>query len=194
MINFGNNFNLVIICWIIFFLYWLVSAFFVKQSATKRNWKVEVIWRVIVAVLVIILFKFNKPGATSFFTFLFFHNFLSYVTLGAVLTVLGLITAIWARIILGRNWSNYVTFKKEHELVTNGPYKFIRHPIYSGVVLMLIGTFLSYGDLIILVIIAMVILMLAWRMGREEKIMIKLFGKKYTGYMERTKRLIPWIY
>jgi len=194
MINFGINLNLVIICWTVFFLYWLVSAFFVKQSATKADWRFAIIWRAIVAVLVIIFFRFNRAIAISFFSFLFFRSFLSYVIAGTVLTVLGLIIALWARIFLGRNWSNYDTYKKEHELITAGPYRFLRHPIYSGAILMLIGTFLYYGVLIILIILAIATLFVVWRIWHEEKTMIKLFGKKYTDYMKRTKRLIPWIY
>ncbi len=193
MINFGNNINIIIICWVIFILYWLVSAFFVKQSATKYNWRVQVIWRVMLMVLVIIFVKFDRADANSFFTFLF-QSFFSYELSGTVLSVLGLIIAIWARVSLGRNWSSYTTYKKEHELIITGPYRFLRHPIYSGMILMIVGAFLYYGKLIILVILAIAAIVIAWRIGREEKTMIKLFGKKYTDYMKRTKRLIHWIY
>ncbi len=193
MINFVNYLNLVTICWIIFILYWLVSAFFVKQSATKYNWKIQIIWRLMLIVIVIIFVKFDRLGAISFLAFLL-RSFFGYVIIGTVLTVLGLIIAIWARISLGRNWSSYTTYKKEHELITTGPYRFLRHPIYSGMFLMLTGAFLYYGKLIILVIFAIASMIIAWRIVQEEKSMIKLFGKKYTDYMRRTRRLIPWIY
>lgn len=193
MMNFGNDLNLVTISWAIFILYWLVSAFFVKQSATKRNWRAEIIWRLVLIVIVIIFVKFDRLGAISFFSFLL-RSFFGYVIAGSVLTVLGLTMALWARIFLGRNWSGYTTYKKEYELITTGPYKFLRHPIYSGMILMLIGTFLYYGTLIVLVIFAIASVTIAWRIGKEEKIMTGLFGKKYIDYMKRTKRLIPWIY
>ena len=153
-----------------------------------------IIWRAILIILIMIFYRFDRSGADSFFSFLFFRSFLRLAFAGAALTVLGLIIAIWARISLGSNWSNYVTYKKEHELITTGPYKLLRHPIYSGIILMLTGTFLYYGSLIVLLILAIATVFITRRMEPEEKIMINLFGKKYTDYMERTERLIPWIY
>ena len=160
---------------------------------TKRNLKLMIIWRVIVIILVIIFVKFDKSGATSLWVFLI-HGIFSLPIVGSFLTVLGLIVAIWARISLGRNWSNYTTYKKDHELITKGSYKLIRHPIYSGAILMLIGTFIYYGALFILLILAIATIYVGWSIIQEEKIMTKLFGKKYTDYMKRTKKLIPWIY
>ena len=193
MINFENYFNLVIICWIILFLYWLISAFFVKQSATKRNWKVMIIWRVILIILVIIFVTFDKSGSTFLWVFLI-HGIFSLPILGSLLTVLGLIVVIWARISLGRNWSNYTTYKKDHELITTGSYRLIRHPIYSGAILMLIGTFVYYGSLLILLILAIATIYVGWSIIHEEKTMIKLFGEKYIHYKKKTKKLIPGIY
>ena len=193
MINFENYFNLVIICWIILFLYWLISAFFVKQSATKRNWKVMIIWRVILIILVIIFVTFDKSGSTFLWVFLI-QGIFSLPILGSLLTVLGLIVVIWARISLGRNWSNYTTYKKDHELITTGSYRLIRHPIYSGAILMLIGTFVYYGSLLILLILAIATIYVGWSIIHEEKTMIKLFGEKYIHYKKKTKKLIPGIY
>ncbi len=153
-----------------------------------------IIWRIMLIVLTILFLKFDRPDAISLFSALFSRSFLSYTLPGIILTVSGLITALWARIFLGRNWSNYITYKKEHELITTGPYKLLRHPIYSGTLLMLAGTFLYYGNLIILIILMMFAAMVAWRMSKEEEAMTELFGEKYADYMKRTKRLVPWIY
>jgi protein-S-isoprenylcysteine O-methyltransferase Ste14 len=193
MVTSSDKISIVAICWIIFFLYWLVSAFFVKPSATKINLRAAIIWRVALIILIVIFVKFDKSGAVSFFVFLL-HSFFSYVALGAVLTALGLILAVWARISLGRNWSSYVTYKKEHELITTGPYGFIRHPIYSGVILMLAGTFIYYGSFFVLIIFVMVAVMIFWRMGREEKTMGELFGERYLDYAKKSKRLVPRVY
>lgn len=185
--------NPVNICWAIMLLIWIVSAFFVRQSATKRHWRTIIISRVILIALIITFVRLDRSGAVSFFSYLIASNF-HYAMIGTVLTVLGSIAAFWARISLGRNWSNYVTYKKDHELITTGPYKYIRHPIYSGVILMFIGTFLYYGNLIVLLILAIATIYLSRRLAPEETIMTRLFSERYTDYMKRTKRLIPGVY
>jgi len=105
-----------------------------------------------------------------------------------------LIGAIWSRVSLGREWSGYATYKKDHGLVTRGPYRFVRHPIYFSLVLMLIGAFLYYGYLFILIVFVIVIIDFMIRMIQEEKMMTGLFGKKYLDYTKRTWRLIPFVY
>ena len=152
-----------------------------------------IIWRVILIILVIIFVTFDKSGSTFLWVFLI-HGIFSLPILGSLLTVLGLIVVIWARISLGRNWSNYTTYKKDHELITTGSYRLIRHPIYSGAILMLIGTFVYYGSLLILLILAIATIYVGWSIIHEEKTMIKLFGEKYIHYKKKTKKLIPGIY
>ena len=193
MAIFGNYLSLVVpICWIIFILDWSVSSLFVKKSLTKQGpgW---IIWRVAVALFVILFIRLNKSGALSFFRFSF-QSLFSFVIPGSVLTVLGLFGAIWARINLGRNWSGYVTYKEGQTLVTTGPYRYVRHPIYTSMILMFIGTILYYGSLIISVIFVILAINFILRTRKEEEIMIKLFGERYKEYMKRTKRLIPLIY
>ena len=193
MAIFGNYLSLVVpICWIIFILDWSISSFFVKKSLTKQGpgW---IIWRAVVALVVILFVRFDKSGALSLFRFSF-QSLFSFVIPGSVLTVLGLFGAIWARINLGRNWSGYVTYKEGQTLVTTGPYRYVRHPIYTSMILMFIGTILYYGSLIISVIFVILAINFILRTRKEEEIMIKLFGERYKEYMKRTKRLIPLIY
>lgn len=193
MVVIGGGLNVVIICWVIFLTFWFTAAFFVKRSATKRNWSFDVFWRVLVVILAILLIKYHKTKAVLLFAFLF-ESLFSFTIIGSALTILGLLGAVWARIYLGRNWSSYVTYKKEHELITTGPYKFVRHPIYSSIILMFIGTYLYYGSLIVLIIILVVGTGYIIRIRKEEEIMTNLFGKKYIEYMKSTKRLIPGIW
>lgn len=195
MAFFIDNISIIVIaiCWIIFILYWLVSAFFVKKSVTKQNLRSAILWRVVVIVIVILFIKFDKSAAVSFFGFLS-QSLFSFPIAGAVLNVFGLFGAIWARTVLGRNWSGYVTYKEDQELVTTGPYRLIRHPIYTSLLLMFIGVILYYGYLFLFVIFGIVAITFILRTKKEEEIMTKLFGKKYLDYMKRTKRLIPGIY
>ncbi len=183
---------IVIASWTVFIAYWFISSFFVKKAVVKRNWKRMILWRVAVVAAFIIFIKFSKVGTVAKLGFLLQSAF-SFPIAGAVLSVLGLAVAIWARVYLGRNWSGYVTYKKDHELVMTGPYRFIRHPIYAGMILMFLGTFLYYGLWCILVIYTIVTAMFIWRIKKEEAIMIKLFGEKYQEYMKRTKAVVPWV-
>ena len=193
MAIFGNYLSLVVpICWIIFILDWSISSFFVKKSLTKQGpgW---IIWRAVVALVVILFVRFDKSGALSLFRFSF-QSLFSFVIPGSVLTVLGLFGAIWARINLGRNWSGYVTYKEGQTLVTTGPYRYVRHPIYTSMILMFIGTILYYGSPFVSIFFAILAITFLLRIGKEEEIMIQLFGERYKEYMKRTKRLIPLIY
>jgi protein-S-isoprenylcysteine O-methyltransferase Ste14 len=101
---------------------------------------------------------------------------------------------MWARIYLGRNWSGYVTYKEDQTLVTSGPYRYVRHPIYTSMILMFIGTILYYGSLFVSIFLIILTIDFVLRTKKEEKIMIRLFGEKYMDYMKRTKRLIPLVY
>ncbi len=194
-VEFFQNISIIIICWIVFFFYWLISSFFVKKSETKRNWKGQIIWRIIVLGLAIIFITLSKGQSSISKAFQpFFSSSSTLQVVWTVLVVLGLLGAIWARVYLGKNWSGYVTYKENHELVTSGPYKFVRHPIYSSAILMVIGTFLYYPNIFVLAFLISWSTMFIMRTKREEKIMIKLFGKKYEDYIKKTKRLIPGVW
>lgn len=185
--------SIVSISWVIFVAYWTISAFFVKESVTKR----KIGWRIAVFLGVFLLiFFFERQGAKTGSLFLdssVFSVSPAIFAIGSALCVFGLGVAIWARTYLGRNWSGYVTYKKDHELVMGGPYKFVRHPIYSSMLFMIIGTFLYYGTTWIILLLIFYMSIFLWRIKKEEEIMIKLFGKRYIDYMKRTKALIPFV-
>jgi protein-S-isoprenylcysteine O-methyltransferase Ste14 len=193
MIQIGNNLNIVLFCWIILILYWVFSSLFVKKSVVKRNWLLTISSRILLTAVVILLYIFYRSATLLFLEFLF-KSYFQFLILGSILTIIGLIGAIWARYYLGSNWGSVVGYTENHELITNGPYKYIRHPIYSSVILMFIGTFLYYGNLFSLVLIITIPIWLLWRVKKEEEIMIKLFDKKYKDYMKNSKRLIPGVY
>jgi protein-S-isoprenylcysteine O-methyltransferase Ste14 len=110
---------------------------------------------------------------------------------GALVTALGLLFTVWARIHLGRNWSGTVTIKQDHELIETGPYAFVRHPIYTGLLLAFIGSALPRADWrsALAVLIAWAAL---WRKLRiEERWMAERFGERYDAYRQRVPALIP---
>lgn len=112
--------------------------------------------------------------------------------LGALITACGQLFAVWARQHIGRNWSGTVTIKHEHELVTTGPYAWIRHPIYTGLLLAIAGSALARGEWrgVLAVLIAWLAL---WRKLRlEERWMREMFGAQYEDYARRVPGLIPF--
>jgi protein-S-isoprenylcysteine O-methyltransferase Ste14 len=118
---------------------------------------------------------------------------LGVVQLGAALTVIGIAFAVWARLRLAGNWSSDVTLKREHELIVDGPYAFVRHPIYTGVLVGLIGTGLAVGEW--RAVLAVVLAGVAWwrKLTIEETVMRRQFGEAYDRYAARTWALIPLV-
>ena len=110
---------------------------------------------------------------------------------GALVTALGLLFTVWARVHIGRNWSGVVTLKEGHELVDTGPYALIRHPIYTGLLVAFIGSALARGEWrgLLAVVIAWAAL---WRKLRlEERWMTERFGEQYVAYCQRVPVLVP---
>ena len=95
---------------------------------------------------------------------------------------------------LGANWSSWVTFKENHELIRSGPYRSVRHPIYSGLLLLLLGTILAMGRLQGFIGLAGGFLAIWVKLSQEEAIILKHFGPLYQDYKAHTKALIPGVF
>jgi protein-S-isoprenylcysteine O-methyltransferase Ste14 len=111
--------------------------------------------------------------------------------IGVLMTALGLLFTVWARVYLGRNWSGVVTIKQGHELIDTGPYSLVRHPIYTGLLVAFIGSAMARGEWrgVLAVLIAWAAL---WRKLRfEEGWMIQRFGERYIAYSRRVPALVP---
>jgi protein-S-isoprenylcysteine O-methyltransferase Ste14 len=114
---------------------------------------------------------------------------------GVALFVAGLILRWWAIIILGRFFTVDVTIEKDHELVERGPFRIVRHPSYTGVLLAFVGLALSLRNWVALLVILLPIgAAFIHRMNVEEDALSRMLGSRYAEYMKRTKRLVPFIY
>ena len=116
-----------------------------------------------------------------------------YCAAGAGLTTLGALLMIWARIHLGRNWSSVAAVKVDHELVTDGPYRWMRHPIYSGLLLAFIGTALAIGQWRGVLAVALVLVAFLQRIVIEDEFMREEFGAVYESYAQHVRALVPWV-
>ena len=111
-----------------------------------------------------------------------------------VLALLGLAVALWARVNLARNWSREPEFKQGHELITTGPYRYVRHPIYSGMMLMVLGTALFTARVVLLGVWAALFFIFWHRSRLEEALLTEHFPEQYPAYKQRTKALIPFLW
>lgn len=111
--------------------------------------------------------------------------------IGTAAVAVGLGFAVAARAYLGRNWSGTVTLKQEHELIRTGPYRLVRHPIYTGMLLAFVGTAVARGDACGLVALLLVIVSFLWKIGVEERFMVERFPQEYPAYKARTPALVP---
>src|SRR5262249_13577852 len=113
---------------------------------------------------------------------------------GLGLTVAGCAFAVWARALLGSNWSATVTVKQDHQLIRRGPYTIVRHPIYSGFLLGVLGTALALGE--VRGLVALAVAFAAWHIKArtEEQFLVEQFGDAYVGYRRDVKQLIPFVF
>ncbi len=172
----------ITVAWVIFLVYWFASAFGVKEGRGSRR-------------------RFPMTGATALSVVLLLRVFGSgglavhssvVAAIGAVVFASGIALAVWARVQLGRNWGMPMTQKAEPELVTSGPYRFVRHPIYSGLLAGLLGTALA-SNLIGLIIVAILGAYFYYSASVEEKNLTATFPTTYPAYRAHTKMLIPFV-
>lgn len=110
---------------------------------------------------------------------------------GVALTAAGLTLALWARYHLGRNWSSQITLKEGHTLVCTGPCRYLRHPIYSGILLALVGTALTVGLYRALLGVALAWLAFLWKASKEDTWLASAFGEEFERQRRRAGRLLP---
>lgn len=181
-------------CWAIFSIFWLMAAIFAKRTVERQSIAGRLAYQISVIIAYFLILEGINNKQHLYLNFSVIPSTLDAVILGLVITIFGLLIAIWARVSLGTNWSGTITFKENHSLVKKGPYKFVRHPIYSGILLMTLGTVISIGTLA--GIIGLVILFISFciKSKQEEKLMTKHFKKEYINYKKRTKALIPYLF
>lgn len=176
----------ILVVWAVFWLGWLVSAFGAKPTVrrTRRGRPFVLVIIVIGGVVVRLL----RPGGSDGLVV----DSPVVRAIGATVVACGLATAIWARATLGRNWGMPMTEKDQPELITSGPYRLVRHPIYSGIVLATVGTALAVSLGWLVVAVAMGVYF-GYSATVEERTLTEQFPEAYPGYQMRTKMLIPFL-
>jgi protein-S-isoprenylcysteine O-methyltransferase Ste14 len=170
------------VAWIAFWVYWLASAVGVKEGRGSRR---RIPLGGLTALSVVVLVRVFRTGSLSV------HS-VAVEAIGAAVFACGLAIAIWARVHLGSNWGMPMTEKAEPELVTSGPYRFVRHPIYSGLLVGLLGTAIATNP-IGLIIVLVLGAYFYYAASVEEKNLTTTFPTTYPAYRARTKMLIPFV-
>lgn len=180
-------------CWLLFFIVWAILAM-VDGGRGGRSSPLGRGIRLLMVVLIgFAVFFGDRLPLTAFARATTGAAAASgAAAAGAVLCVIGLAFAIWARVALGRHWGMPMTLRDTPELVTWGPYAYVRHPIYTGLATMMIGTTLVYplGVLWCAVMIPYMI----FGARREERDMERLFPDVYPAYKQRSKMLVPFVF
>ncbi|MFZ0286852.1 MAG: isoprenylcysteine carboxylmethyltransferase family protein [Terriglobales bacterium] len=181
--------QLEMIPWYAFLIYWVVSAARLKQIKREEAQSGRLFHIAVIVVAFYLLFR------TSFGIEILDRRFipdsLTIRYLGIVLTWLGVGFAIWARYAIGANWSGRVTLKVDHQLVQSGPYAFVRHPIYTGLLLANVGAALFIGRWRCLLAIVIFLVEISRKALKEEGFMLSEFGDRYAEYRKRAGFLVP---
>lgn len=178
-------------CWIVFAAVWFAAAFTTKRAVYGENLGHRALWTAIVAIGALAVFK-SPRGPYPLDVSVLPHS-VFVAALSVFLCLCGLAFAFWARATIGRNWSGRVTLKENHELVERGPYRLVRHPIYSGLLLMIAATALAIGRIGAFAGWLVIFAGLWIKLRNEERLMLKTFPEQYTAYSRHVKRIIPFV-
>jgi protein-S-isoprenylcysteine O-methyltransferase Ste14 len=172
----------ITLAWIVFWIYWLASAAASKESVSG-GWRTRLTG--VGAIGVFLIAGVLRNGRLAE------HSWI-LAAIGALLFACGIALAVWARLHLGRNWGMPMTERAEPELVTSGPYRFVRHPIYSGLLMAMLGTALV-DNLLGLIVVAVLVAYFYYCGIVEERNLVATFPKAYPEYKSSTKMLIPFL-
>src|SRR5262245_47055375 len=176
----------VFACWVVFAITWAIAALFVKRTV-ERRWG----WGRIMILLVALAYWGARAGPLGAAR--------AWVPtspsewLGAAVVLVGLFVTVWARLVLGSNWSGAVAFKQDHELIERGPYRLVRHPIYTGILMMALGTAILQARISSFVFCGALPIGLWCKLRAEEELLTRPFPEAYPSYRQRVRGLIPFV-
>ncbi len=175
--------------WLVFVVVWLIWSIRTKPVKTREGVSSRLSYTVLTVAGAFAMFRSNAPQ--NWLHISIFPASLGIQILGIVITAAGIGFAIWARLYLGGNWSAAVTVKVGHQLVRTGPYRWVRHPIYTGMIFGLLGTALVQRQLGGLVAVVLFYMGFKIKSKIEEQAMTSTFGAEYNEYSRTTGAIIP---
>ena len=177
----------IALCFAAFAVAWIIGAFFSKRTRERS----PTLYLILFAVAI---WVFLASGISHMPDVELWPYTRQTGLVADIVVAFGLFFLLWARITLGTNWSGTVTIKENHELITTGPYAIVRHPIYTGMLVMLIGIAILTGHAIVFGFVAVVTVAMWVKSLTEEGMMTKEFPDAYPAYRQRVRALIPFIF
>jgi len=182
--------HIVLALWCVWGVWWLASAARTKVTR-RRESRGSRLAHVLPLALGGALLAWRDMPWAPLAQRLWPHSLPAYGA-GVTLLAAGLAFAIWARVHLGRNWSGAVTVKEEHELIRSGPYAYVRHPIYTGVLAAVLGTAIAAGTVHAACGAAVIAAALVRKLRIEERFLGETFRTEYPRYRAEVPALIPF--
>jgi protein-S-isoprenylcysteine O-methyltransferase Ste14 len=177
------------VLWLAWLAYWVFAARDVKPVRRREPWASRLLT---VALTIPVALLTAAPGQwLPWLSARFLPDTMIVDWAGLLMVTAGLALAVWARTHLGRNWSGTVTVKEDHELVRSGPYAIVRHPIYTGLLLAMLGTAIILGEWRGLSALCFLSAAFLLKLRREERFMAESFPETYPGYRARVPALVP---
>lgn len=184
--------NLIPLMWLVWLLYWRAAAFGVKK--TQRHETIASRMTHVVPLLIgVLLIAWPRVPVLWLGALIFPRSLFTY-WIGVALVFAGLSFSAWARLHLGSNWSATVTLKEQHELIRSGPYRWVRHPIYTGILLGLLGSAIARDEWRGLLGFVIATAAIVRKLRIEEHWMRELFGDAYMEYSKKVAALVPFVF
>jgi len=174
--------------WVVFVAWWLVRAFGTARTEHTESKQQRAAHGVLIAAGTLFL-----VAAPESLRHPLWPRSLALACVALAIEVAGVAFAIWAREHLGHLWSGRVTLKEGHRIVQTGPYRFVRHPIYTGILFGIVGDVLVRGNVAAVVGFALIVAGLARKMAIEEALLSTRFGAEYDAYRSKVRAIIPFI-
>jgi len=171
---------------------WLGSLPFVKRAVYEQSISSNFQQTLVFAAGLYLLF--GSPTTPGWFNQPLFTVNLPIALAGLGIAICGVGFSIWARLALGGNWSSSPSIKQDHALIVSGPYRVVRHPIYTGFLIALLGSALQYGLLRSFLAVLTCAVGLYLKVSVEEEFMVHRFGEAYLRYRRNVSALVPFLF
>ena len=181
--------SLIAACWGVLVVYWAVAAIGAKPNIGRSRRRKGIAARLTIIVLIVLAFRLPPLRQLLLDVQAQMGGNAVAGVLGVVLCALGVSLAIWARVHLGKNWGMPMSHKDNPDLVMTGPYARVRHPIYSGILLAMLGSMIGSSVFWLLPLILFGSYFF-YSARREEEFMVSLFPEAYRAYMRRSNMLL----
>lgn len=179
----------IALCWAGWLAYWVAMAFTSKRTVERAGFLgYRLAGIAAFAACAIVGRALNVTSQSRAW-----HTPLALGLACDLIVLAGVAFTVWARVTLGRNWSAEVTFKEGHELIEAGPYRLVRHPIYTGLLLMALGTALDWARAVGFALLVALCAGLWWKARTEERVMLAHFPDSYAEYRRRTHAIVPFV-